>query len=238
MSSKNVGLFCSLFKGKDFIEGYLENILNQTYFKKTTFYILDCDSPDNERDLILKYTSEYENIKYKRLSKDPGLYAAWNLCIDWVDEPFIGNWNVDDRKTPWSTEVLMNPLLGDENLDLVYGKTLISNIANETWDKNSAKYIYPFLPHTFENLLKNNSPHCMPIWRKDLHQRFGYFNENYMTASDTDMWLRACKGGANMKLVDSIVGLYYENPKGRSTNPETLKKMVEEVFAVRDLYRK
>ena len=40
---------------------------------------------------------QYENIKYKRLSKDPGLYAAWNLCIDWVDEPFIGNWNVDDR---------------------------------------------------------------------------------------------------------------------------------------------
>lgn len=236
MDSKKLGLFCSLFKGKEFIEGYLENILNQTYFNKTNFYILDCASPEGEYDIISKYISQYKNIKYKRLDQDPGLYAAWNLCIDWGSEPYIGNWNVDDRKTPWSSEVLMNYLLNDKSLDLVYGKTLISTVPNETWDKTPAQYVYPCLPHSFDNLLKHNSPHCMPIWKKDLHARYGYFNESYLTASDTDMWLRSCQGGAKMKFVDSVVGLYYNNPKGRSTNPETFKQRSDEIKEVKSKF--
>lgn len=77
----------------------------------------------------------------------------------------------------------------------------------------------------------------MPIWKRDLHERFGYFNEEYMTASDTDMWLRACKGGAKMQFINEVVGLYYENPTGRSTNPETLKEMIAEVNKVRSKYK-
>jgi len=77
----------------------------------------------------------------------------------------------------------------------------------------------------------------MPIWRRDLHDRFGYFNEKYMTASDTDMWLRACKGGAKMQFVNEVVGLYYENPNGISTNKEKLQELILEVNKVRDLYR-
>ena len=77
----------------------------------------------------------------------------------------------------------------------------------------------------------------MPIWKRGLHNRFGYFNEDYKTASDTDMWLRACKGGAKMKFINEVVGLYYENPNGRSTNAETLKEMINEVSKVRSLYR-
>ena len=233
---KHVGIFCSLYKGSIFIEEYLKNIVSQTFFNKTNFYILDCASPDNEYQVIEKYLS-HKNIKYKRLQKDPGLYSAWNICVDWAQEEYIGNWNVDDRKTPWSIEVLVKALLKDKSLDLVYGQTLVTNKANDCWDKCKSKQIYPCLPHSFENLLKNNSPHCMPIWKKNLHDRFGYFNEDYKTASDTDMWLRACEGGANMKLVNEVVGLYYENPTGRSTNPETLKEMIAEVNKVRSKYK-
>jgi hypothetical protein len=71
---------------------------------------------------------------------------------------------------------------------------------------------------------------------KNLHEEFGYFDENYKAASDGDFWLRCAVGGAKIQMVNHPVGLYYENPSGRSTNPETLKEMVNEVQTMRSKY--
>ena len=122
------------------------------------------------------------------------------------------------------------------DIDVVYGFTYVSRTANEEYIDNSFKEIYPYLPHSFENLLKNNSPHCMPLWKKDLHKKFGYFDESYKTAADGDFWLRCAAGGAIIEMVNHPVGLYYENPTGRSTNPETLATMIQEVKTMRKKY--
>ena len=76
----------------------------------------------------------------------------------------------------------------------------------------------------------------MPMWRRSLHDKFGFFNEEYMTASDADLWLKASKGGSPMKKLDDIVGIYYHNPTGRSSDPVTLKKMINEVNDMRRKY--
>jgi len=76
----------------------------------------------------------------------------------------------------------------------------------------------------------------MPMWRRTIHDRFGYFNEEYKTASDADLWLKAAKAGSKMKKIDNIVGIYYHNPTGRSSDPATLKEMVNEVNEMRRKY--
>ena len=58
-------IFCSLFKGGKFIEGYMEDIINQTIFEDVVFYILDCNSPENEEDTVQRYLG-YENIIYEK----------------------------------------------------------------------------------------------------------------------------------------------------------------------------
>jgi len=229
-------IFCSLYKGQKFIEEYLNNILEQICFKDVEFIILDCASPENEYEYIRPFTEKYKNIKYFRLDSDPGLYAAWNVAIKKCSSSIIGNWNIDDRKNKEGLEILINQFDKDATLDVVYGFTYISRKANEKYIDNSYTEIYPYLPHSFENLLRNNSPHCMPLWKKELHDRFGYFDESYKTASDGDFWLRCCVGGSNIKMVNHPVGLYYENPNGRSTNPETLQEMISEVMMMRSKY--
>jgi glycosyltransferase involved in cell wall biosynthesis len=229
-------LFCSFYKAEKFVESYLENILEQNLFSQIEFILLNCDSPENEEKYILPLTHKYSNIKYYKLEKDPGLYAAWNIAVKKCSAPIIGNWNIDDRKNKEGLEILLYQFDKDPKLDIVYGFTYISRIADEKYIDNSYNEIYPYLPHSFENLLRNNSPHCMPLWKKNLHDRFGYFDENYKTAADGDFWLRCCVGGATIKMVNHPVGLYYENPKGRSTNPETLQEMVSEVISMRKKY--
>ena len=231
-------LFCSFYKGQNFIQKYLEDVFNQSIFNNIEFIFLDCASPENEKEYLIPLTKQYNNIKYYKLDKDPGLYAAWNIAIQKCSASIIGNWNIDDRKNKEGLEILLHQFDQDPNLDIVYGFTYVSRIANEKYINNSYNEIYPYLPHSFENLLRNNSPHCMPLWKKSLHDTYGYFDEKYLTAADGDFWLRCAVGGARIKLVNHPVGLYYENPTGRSTNAETLQQMIGEVQSMRSKYYK
>lgn len=229
--------FCSFFKGGAFIEGYLENLFKQTTFGQTEWVFIDCASPDKESRLIQPLCRSFPNIKYVRLDTDPGLYGGWNVAIKHCTAPIVTNWNIDDRKSHNGNELLLKMFDRHIDLDITYGLTYISTIANEKYEENDFTKVYPCLPHSWGNLLANNSPHCMPMWKRSLHDRFGLFDESYKTASDADMWLRAAKGGAHIRMLNHPVGLYYHNPTGRSTNPETLKEMIEEVKKMREKYQ-
>ena len=73
----------------------------------------------------------------------------------------------------------------------------------------------------------------MPLWRRDLHDRYGFFDEKYLTAADSDMWIRAAKQDAKLFFVDETVGIYYKNPDGVSTDLKNLRKMLDEVNSMR-----
>jgi|TARA_R110000824_G_scaffold102089_2_gene242231 hypothetical protein len=226
-------VFCPLFKGEMYIQGYLEDMVDQTIFKEVSFYILDCNSPHAEFSVIEQFLG-YSNIHYKRLDKDPGLYEAWNICCKSASTDLVGNWNVDDRKSPWSLESLRQPFILDTSLDISYGPTLVSDKPNESWSEIRGSSVFPCNEtNRWEDLIFNNNPHCMPVWKKTIHDRFGYFDARYKTAADSDMWIRAVKGGAKIKRINDIVGIYFDNPSGRSTNPETLNEMLEEVHEMR-----
>jgi hypothetical protein len=227
-----------LYKGQKFIQGYIDDMLKQSVFDDIEFIFLDCNSPENEKDFILPLTELYANVKYYRLDHDPGLYPAWNIAVKKCSSNIIGNWNIDDRKNIHSFEILLKAFERDPELDIAYGITYVSTEANETYENNNYEKIYPCLPHSLKNLLMNNSPHCMPLWKKNLHDRFGYFDESYKTASDGDMWLRSCVGGAKICMVNHPVGLYYHNPQGRSTDQKTIVEMVAEVQSMRQKYIK
>lgn len=235
MKQYKCSIFCSFYKGRQYVEGYIKNMYEQSIFNDIEFIFLDCGSPEKEGSDFLEYLVE-SNIKYHRLDSDPGLYAAWNIAIKKCTAPIIGNWNIDDRKNRDGIELMLNKFEQYPDIDVLYGITYISRTANQKYIDNSYNEIYPALPHSLENLFKHNSPHCMPLWKRNLHDRFGYFDESYKCAADGDFWLRCAVGGATIQMMNHPVGLYYQNPSGRSTNPDTLKEMVQEVHNMRSKY--
>lgn len=217
-SNYKCSLFCSFFKGEKFIQGYLENALEQSIFKDIEFVFLNCASPENEEKFLLPIAEKYDNVKYIKLDKDPGLYASWNIAIDLCSSDIIGNWNIDDRKSPDSIEVLVNSLLEDSSIDMVYGPVFISTVANETYEDNPKNQVYKIQHPSFGLYLTHNSPHCMPMWRKRVHEKCGYFSEKYNCVSDAEMWLRLLLKNGNIKAINHPIGLYYFNPDGLSSS--------------------
>lgn len=216
-----ISIITSLYKADEHLEGFMKDITSQSIFNnKCELILLNANSPGNEDEIIKPYLEKYSNIIYKKLDNDPGIYAVWNMGIKMSSGDFITNANVDDRKSPLFIETLAKQLLVNNEIEVVYADNLLTNSPNETWDKNTAKGLYPSEKFSLESMLRGNPPHCMPMWRKKLHDKFGFFEEKYRSASDWEFWLRCAFGGTKMLKINKPLGLYYFNPKGMSTNEE------------------
>lgn len=225
----------SIYKSQKFIEHFLQDIKRQSIFHECEFLLLDADSPENEKFFIEPYLS-LKNIKYINIG-NCSVYEAWNKGIELSSSDLLTNWNTDDRRSYNSLEKQVKFLEDNKDTDVCYGQTIISHKENESFEFCQSKEIYPALGGSLENQLKHNSPHCLPVWRKFIHDRFGLFDCSYFSAADYDMWFRVLKGGGKLSDIEETVGLYYRNPTGVSSNPETLEKAIKEVISIREKYQ-
>jgi GT2 family glycosyltransferase len=235
-----VSIFCSLYKGDDFIEHYLENITGLDNFESYELIIIDGNSPGTEFNIIKEYIKIYKNIAYKRLSKDPGIYGCWNLAIKMSKSLFLNNANVDDVKRKDSIERMLNFLINNPTIDLTYGDSIIADKKNLTFDEavRTMKCRFNFPEFSYDNLLSFNTPHNSPMYRKSLHDKYGVFNEKYRSAADFEFWLRCASKGSKMAKLDEVLTSYYLNPKGMSTDPVNFDWKIKEEKEISSMYNK
>jgi hypothetical protein len=145
--------------------------------------------------------------------------------------PYVTNANIDDRLKPDCYEVHAKALDEDPSIDLVYSGCYITTKPNETFENNSSEgrvvwhsqqefnrvwQLYRWIPYV------NNHP----MWRKSLHQWYGLFNETYKATGGMEFWVRCTLcGHAQFKLIKGVYSLYYSNPEGISTKPDSLDKI-------------
>jgi glycosyltransferase involved in cell wall biosynthesis len=221
-----VSLITSLYKGDDFIEQFMEDITNQIIFKKCELIIINANSPGNEEPIIKKYVKKYPyNIRYVRLEKDPGLYAVWNMGIQMARSDLIANANVDDRRNPASLEAQAQILEEDPEIGLVYCPYNATPLPNQLFGEEKSFKLVD-VPEFDPGWMRFCLPGPQPMWRKSLHEKYGYFREDFISAADHEMWNRFNSHGVKFKRIQMVSGTYYHNPKGASTSrdPERVKK--------------
>ena len=173
-----ISIITSVYNGDEHIEEFMENITSQTIFEeKCELVIINAASPGNEEETILKYKEKFpENIIYEKLDTDPGIYATWNHAIKRSTGTFLTNANLDDRKAPNFMETLATSLAQNASVDLVYSENYLTMEPHETFEKNTSNgQVYPAEEFSIEAMLRGNPPHCMPMWRKEIHDKNGYF---------------------------------------------------------------
>jgi glycosyltransferase involved in cell wall biosynthesis len=199
----------------------LSEITKQSIFNKCELIILDANSPDNEYEIAIKeYMLKFSNIIYRRLEDRLTVQATMNLGIDISSGEFLTLANVDDTRTANALEKLAQLLSVDPQIDLVYADSLETTKPNETFDSNNSSgrlYEHSLMDFSLHNMIKC-LPGPMPMWRKRLNTVHGVFDINYKYAGDWEMWLRASHGGSKFKKLHKVLGLYYNNPKGLSTD--------------------
>ena len=218
---KKITAITSVFKASQYLPGFMEDIVDQTAFDQCEWYLLDAASTENEFSIIEPYL-KYENIKYERLEEDPGIYACWNHMIENSDSEYITNANTDDRLFPEFIEKMVEALDENPDRDLVYAENIMSKNPTDSYKNYTDEpeaLLYPCGPFDRRNMIKHNYPHCHPVWRRSLHDRFGMFDPKHRSAGDYEFWLRCLDGGVKDFLyLPEVLAIYYFNPEGISTD--------------------
>jgi len=236
-----ISIITSVYNGDKHIHAFLEDITNQSIFEeKCELVLINANSPGNEEEAIKEYQQKYpDNIIYKKLDEDPGIYGTWNLGLELSSGDYLTNANLDDRRSPLFMETLAKQLYGNDEVDLIYADNYLTLAPNETFENNSSSNeVYPSEEFSIEGMLRGNSPHCMPMWKKTLHESNGEFDSKYRSAGDWEFWLRCAFNGAQFKKYSQPLGLYYFNPEGVSTNAENDTWKHEEEREVFKKYQK
>ena len=150
---------------------------------------------------------------------------------------YITNANLDDRLFSTCLEKHFNFLENNKSIDDAYCYNVVTNIPDQTEDKLFGEQkIFTTGEFSKQNMLSANLPHNHPVWRRSLHDKFGYFTDEFASGSDWEFWLRCVSGGVKMSLIKEPLGIYYQNPEGVSTKAENMKRNLQEVQEIRERY--
>lgn len=226
-------IITSIYNGEVFLKNFLENVLEQTCINDIEVLLLDAQSTDNTSSIVKSF--KHPSLKYFLLDKKYSIYETWNIGIELSKSNLISNWNIDDRRKNNSLETQIAFMENNPECDVCYGYVAWSFKENEKFEENKLIDLYPCYDVTFETMMENNSPHCLPLWKKNLHQKFGPFDCSYQTAADFDFWLKCLKGKAIFNKLYDIIGLYYYNPNGLSTSMKSTN--MQEATIIKEKYK-
>lgn len=218
-----VSAITSLFRGGAFIEQFMDNITSQTCFDShCELIIIDADSPENEAETIARYLKDHPSIRYRRMDSCIGIYEAWNMGVQMAQGRYLTNANLDDLRRADSFEIQAGALDTLPFADVVYQDFYYTFDPTLSWEDVAAFGYKSALPLvTPHNMLRFNSPHNAPMWRRSLHDEVGLFDGTMKSAGDYEFWLRCLSRGKSFFKINEPHVVYYQNPKGLSTRADT-----------------
>lgn len=236
-----VSIVSSAFRAENLIFSFLSNLVDQTLFSECELLIVSPEQNTAQSIVTEFFGLLFPNIKAINLETDPGLYECWNIAIRQSIGKYVTNANVDDRRHPEHLEQIVavmettkadvgsaavaitNDLkdiaeFSDDMLDAHAGKEL------EVWYAGTGggyllKTLSDFFLLNADGSIKQcmNFPHSMPVWRRELHEDLGYFDEaENGTYSDFAMWLNAASRGKRFVHLNRTLGLYLVDPKSHN----------------------
>jgi tetratricopeptide (TPR) repeat protein/glycosyltransferase involved in cell wall biosynthesis len=209
-----VSAVVSTFSSEKFIEGRLQNLINQSLFKKNKLEVIvvDSNSPENERSIVEKYASKHPNISYCRTPERETVYKAWNRGIDMARGTYFVNANTDDRFASNALEVMADYLDAHSEYDAAYGNWMVTRTPNDTFESDTIKrfFEYPeFHPGLFFYLQITSHANFI---RRSVFAKIGNFNSSYTVFGDREFMFRFASAGHRAIKLNNTVGLYLENP--------------------------
>ncbi len=128
-----ITILTTLVKADAYIDGYLENMANQTWpFKSTEILLLNIDGLVSDY-VIAACRRAQKHMPHLQLLNLPrvSLYEGWNLAIEQSRGDFITVSNPDDRRHPNSLERHAVFLLQNQKFDIVGSAVVATRVPNQ-----------------------------------------------------------------------------------------------------------
>ena len=183
MSAKPaVSVVLPTFNGARYLEGAVQSVLAQTLTDWELIIVDDC-STDETPDIIARFASRDPRIRAIRHETNRKLPAALNTGFAVVQGAYL-TWISDDNLfRPLALASMKAFLDANPDIGLVY--TDSTEI-----DANGREVMYNRVSG-FEELIHTNPIGPAFMYRREVHETVGTYDEAMFCAEDYDFWLRA-----------------------------------------------
>jgi glycosyltransferase involved in cell wall biosynthesis len=215
-----VSVIVSLYNAADKLEFFLAALSQQTLVAKgdVEIILVDSGSPANEKKVFEQYQKKnHLNVVYARSAERETIQSAWNRGIGLSKAPYLVFLGVDETIYPETLELLSAELDADSKIDWVMSNSLVTEVTEKGVYKND------LMAYIRDGAGKNHTylETCYLSWvggmyRKSIHDRFGYYDESFGAAGDTEFKNRILPQ-INVKFVKKTLGIFLNYPDGQTT---------------------
>ncbi|MDC0896163.1 glycosyltransferase family 2 protein [Candidatus Pelagibacter sp.] len=180
-------IITTVLNGKEYIRDCIESVQKQKYLKDVEHIIVDGGSEDGTLNEIKKLQSNYKNIVLL-IKKNVGIYVGINIGLKLAKNNIIGILNSDDfYKDSDIFKILELEFNKDPDVSAIHSNVKIfrRNNVNKLYRNFYSKNFFP------EDYLKcDHPPHTSFFVKREIYNKFGYFDESLKIASDFEFMLR------------------------------------------------
>jgi len=213
MSSSSIPLvtaIVSTYKSERFMRGCLEDLYAQTICDRMEVIVIDSGSPENEGSIVHDFRRQHSNIHYFRTERET-VYQSWNRAIRAARGIYVTNANTDDRHFPHAFETLVRSLESHPTAAVAYADCDVTVVPGHPATSAPIVATLAWPDYDAHRLFQANFIGPQPMWRRDLHERYGFFDETFVTAGDYEFWLRLAKKEYFLHVAGRL-GVYLMSP--------------------------
>lgn len=210
----------SLYKAASKLTLFLSALSQQSLVKQQSVEIIliDSGSPQDERQVIQDFLPGRSlNVVYARSAQRETIQAAWNRGIGLATAPYLVFLGVDETLYPEALEVLVGELDRNPDVDWVMANSLVTAVNDRglhehdvmTYNRTGARKEHTYLETCYLSWVGG-------MYRRTIHERFGYYDETFSAAGDTEFKSRVLPS-LNVKFIPQMLGLFLNYPDERTT---------------------
>ena len=207
--SPKVSIVIPTYNSEKFIDRTIKSVLNQTFQNFELIIVDDC-SVDNTRKMIREFQKQDDRIKLIALEKNSGAPAhPKNVGIKNAKGEYIAFLDHDDEWLPEKLErqieLFKNSL--KKNLGFVGCNIMRIDLDN----RKSSLYKISKTKNGLGDILKDCFVFTSSsvVVARGIFKDVGFFDENFKTSDDWDMWIRIIKAGYAFDFVPNFLLRYY-----------------------------
>ncbi|HTV46276.1 MAG TPA: glycosyltransferase [Stellaceae bacterium] len=180
--------------------------------------LIDSNSPGDERGAFAAFARQHDlPIVYARSAARETIQAAWNRGIKLARAPYLAFLGADEGLHPDALRRLAEALDGDPTADWAIADSLVTSVDRRgvfdadvmPYDRRGYRQDLVYLETCYLSWVGG-------LYRRSIHDRFGWYDESFTAAGDTEFKFRILPKIRSVH-VPEMLGVFNNYPEARTT---------------------
>jgi glycosyltransferase involved in cell wall biosynthesis len=218
--SVKASIIVSLYRAADKLPAFMRMLRQQTMIRsgECEVVFIDSGSPTDEYEVFRSLLPDMPfPALYARSKSRETIQAAWNRGIKLAKGRYLAFLGVDEALHPEAMHILAHELDDNAEIDWVMANSVVTEVDRNgvfdhdvmSYDRTGYRQDWHYLDCTFLSYVGG-------LYRRSIHDRFGYYDESFKAAGDTEFKNRVLPY-IKSKHVPKLLGIFNNYPEERTT---------------------